>query len=772
MTVLITLTTAGTDVGPFDLYSDVDGYTSSFQTGVSKAILVAGYICTIVPYGTTIIKVQSYGICTNDIYLNVTDDVTTTTTSSSTSSSTSTTTTTTTSYCQSIGAGSGCFNWNFTAGVGGAVVQWTNCNGTPSSSVLGGGDSGSACLCDGQTPSVTSGSLDLITQVGQCEEPTTTTTSTTTATPTTTTTSTTTATPTTTTTSTTTATPTTTTTSTSTAAPTTTTTTSTSTNTTTSTTTSVPLSCPPISNTIRLATLADVGVIPNASVGDLIVFGPNDANQYGPGLYLKNTNTDIETLAPGAKILIRGGYQYSFIGIDTNLAGTLENPIVITNFCGQVETKTFSIIGMSYFKLTGKYDPANKTGDINYQGHAAGYAWSQGKYGIFINVQWVQEGQSLLSINSGIPIGSSVISRTDNYEVEYVESGNGGYSNAFRWDDNNTAYILDNIRIHDNYFHDIKGEAIYMGVAAPSKAGYEIFENLKVYNNRILRCGNESIQIKRIGTGTEIYNNASVNTGLNCQDSQNFATVLWPVNGNTSVNNNLFVGSPGYSAVQWYIVKEPQYTPSATTASFVRNAMLHLGVDETQFAGATGFFMKGFDEINNVNTPNVPPIAQEISNNYWGFFDSTFVVKVVDNYYTAIPTSPIYARDNTYTQKNTFWGGPAPTIDSNNVNGTVNDVSFVNFDYGADFDWSRFRFWDNYAGLNNYTPGWYVSHKSRIYKAIANSTNIEPGVTAGWATYWELKTYNGGLSYLPADDIRVATGNFYNTNNIGLLDNP
>ena len=70
-TVLITLTTAGTDVGPFDLYSDADGYASSFQTGVSKPILVAGYICTIVPDGATIIKVQSYGTCTNNIYINI-----------------------------------------------------------------------------------------------------------------------------------------------------------------------------------------------------------------------------------------------------------------------------------------------------------------------------------------------------------------------------------------------------------------------------------------------------------------------------------------------------------------------------------------------------------------------------------------------------------------------------------------------------------------------------------------------------------------------------
>jgi len=580
---------------------------------------------------------------------------------------------------------------------------------------------------------------------------TTTTTSTTTVAPTTTTTSTTTIAPTTTTTSTTTTT---------TVAPTTT--------TTSTTTTATPVNCPPTSSTVRLATLADVGVIPNASVGDLIVFGPND----GTGIYLKNTNTDIETLAPGAKILIRGGITYDFIGIDTNLAGTLENPIVITNFCGQVESKNLDIVGLSYFKLTGKYDPVNKTGDINYQGHDDGYDWSQGKYGIYINRQWTEQNTSLLSIRSGIPIGASVVSRADNYEVEYVESGNGGYSNAFRWDDNNTFDILDNIRIHDNYFHDIAGEAIYMGIAAAQKSGYEIFENLKVYNNRIIRCGAEAIQIKRFGTGTEIYNNVAVSTGLHCVDSQDFATVLWNVNGNTSVNNNLFVGNSGYSPVQWYIVNDPQYTPSATTASFVRNAMLRLGVDETLYAGAVGFFMKAQDEINGGNIPNVPPIAQEISDNYFGFFDSTYTSQVVENYYTATTGSPIFARNNTYTQKNTFWGGNSPTVDSNNVSGSVSDVSFVNFNYGADFDWSRFRFWQNSANLNNYTSGWYVSHKSKIYKAIASSTGIEPGVTANWQSYWELQTYNGGTSYYPADDLRVSAGNFYNTNNIGLLDKP
>ena len=96
MTVLITLTVAGTDTGPFDLYSDVDGYSSAFETGVSKAALLAGYSSALVPIGTTVIRVKSNGICINYIDLPLT---TTTTTTTSTSS---TTTTTTTAYAGNI----------------------------------------------------------------------------------------------------------------------------------------------------------------------------------------------------------------------------------------------------------------------------------------------------------------------------------------------------------------------------------------------------------------------------------------------------------------------------------------------------------------------------------------------------------------------------------------------------------------------------------------------------------------------------------------------
>ena len=108
MTVLITLTTAGTDTGPFNLYSNVDGYVSAFETGVSKAALLAGYSSALVPNGTTIIRIKSTGTCVNYIDVTVVTTTTTTTTGTPTTTTTTTsvppttTTTTTTSLVSNI----------------------------------------------------------------------------------------------------------------------------------------------------------------------------------------------------------------------------------------------------------------------------------------------------------------------------------------------------------------------------------------------------------------------------------------------------------------------------------------------------------------------------------------------------------------------------------------------------------------------------------------------------------------------------------------------
>jgi len=95
MTVTITLTLAGSDTGPFNLYSNVDGYTSAFQTNVPRGDFLSGFTTGTVPDDTTEILVRSIGVCQRDLYLSVAGAPATTTTTSSTSSTSTTSTSTT-----------------------------------------------------------------------------------------------------------------------------------------------------------------------------------------------------------------------------------------------------------------------------------------------------------------------------------------------------------------------------------------------------------------------------------------------------------------------------------------------------------------------------------------------------------------------------------------------------------------------------------------------------------------------------------------------------
>jgi len=80
MTVLLTLTTAGTDATVFDLYSDIDGFTTAFETGVSKVSLVAGYSSALVPDYTTTVRIQATEKCVNSVDIVLENTTTTTTT--------------------------------------------------------------------------------------------------------------------------------------------------------------------------------------------------------------------------------------------------------------------------------------------------------------------------------------------------------------------------------------------------------------------------------------------------------------------------------------------------------------------------------------------------------------------------------------------------------------------------------------------------------------------------------------------------------------------
>jgi hypothetical protein len=64
-TVKITTSSVGADSGPYNLFSDATGFTSAFETNISKAALIAGFVSYNVPDATTIIRVRSLAPCNN-----------------------------------------------------------------------------------------------------------------------------------------------------------------------------------------------------------------------------------------------------------------------------------------------------------------------------------------------------------------------------------------------------------------------------------------------------------------------------------------------------------------------------------------------------------------------------------------------------------------------------------------------------------------------------------------------------------------------------------
>jgi hypothetical protein len=153
MTVLIYLTTAGAGTGPFNLYSNVDGYVTPFETGVAKASLTTppGYTTALVPNGTTTIRVQSTGACTNyiDIVIGATTTTTTTSGALTTTTTASPTTTTTTTLTPAE-----CGNFSLEGGISGRTFNYTNCDGIPQTTVVNAGDATSDCI---QLPYVAAG---------------------------------------------------------------------------------------------------------------------------------------------------------------------------------------------------------------------------------------------------------------------------------------------------------------------------------------------------------------------------------------------------------------------------------------------------------------------------------------------------------------------------------------------------------------------------------------------------------------------------------------
>jgi hypothetical protein len=70
--ITITIAAAGTDTGPFNIYTNLD-YVTPINTGVLKADLLAGFVTSAVPNGATSVRVKSNNAnCVNYVDMTIT----------------------------------------------------------------------------------------------------------------------------------------------------------------------------------------------------------------------------------------------------------------------------------------------------------------------------------------------------------------------------------------------------------------------------------------------------------------------------------------------------------------------------------------------------------------------------------------------------------------------------------------------------------------------------------------------------------------------------
>lgn len=451
--------------------------------------------------------------------------------------------------------------------------------------------------------------------------------------------------------------------------------------------------------------------------------------------------------------------DYDFINMSNLPVRTMDRPLVITNYGGQVRIGadhyyTASLNGGAGWVFTGRYNKRLKTGDAGYTGHMNGrYANSTGTYGIEISH----------SNASGIGIGG----RATDFELDYIEIGHVGFAGLLIKTNDDPTALMDNVKIHDLYIHDTESEGVYIGNTAGDPNTQHKITNLKFYNNRVIRSGTEGLQLVNMGDGVEVYNNVFFLNALAWKDTfqiyQDGCFQYGSRAGRSSIHHNIFIGSAnhlfiiGLSAgagevltlgVDRVYVHDNYFSHSrdffgyilrrdsnqVTTLRFENNYISNINFHYNEISPDTTDSNTIFRASNNKQNP------QEYINNYWSGPE-----KFIDY----------------FTETNMTVG---PVTSAGNVNEPIARIVFNNVSLPDDFDYHRIERWVGRSELYDidvyYETGDYVMYGTTLYECIeagSHTNKVPPDNPATWKA----------LSPA-ADDVRLCPCSPYQ--GIGLMD--
>ncbi len=228
---------------------------------------------------------------------------------------------------------------------------------------------------------------------------------------------------------------------------------------------------------------------------------------------------------------------------------TAARPLVITNHGGQVVigfnptgNYIWSINGGAHWILTGRSDADSQTGDPAFLGHACGnYPASPGHYGFLSDDDYALAAPYL---HMGVAVGGGATE----FEIEYLEVTRSGFAGIRLLNDPMMNLPMRHVRVHDAYIHDTAGEGFYFGwTGAPPS---NLLPGLEIYNCRILRAGNEALQIQDLGDASHIHHNTFVSGGLHWLDNglgryQDSNSQVLVRSGTIEFDHNVFIDGAG-----------------------------------------------------------------------------------------------------------------------------------------------------------------------------------------------------------------------------------
>ncbi|CAH1201879.1 hypothetical protein PAECIP111891_01842 [Paenibacillus allorhizoplanae] len=434
-----------------------------------------------------------------------------------------------------------------------------------------------------------------------------------------------------------------------------------------------------------------------------------------------------------------GNYQYIKLG---NLPQrTASNPLIITNYGGQVKVSgtysyTLSIEGGKHWILTGKYDSVLKTGHVNFQGHQNGnYLTSAGKYGI--------------EVGRNDSNGISVSKNATNFELTHIEVAHAGFAGLLIKTDGVPTATMDGVKIHDMYIHDSESEGMYIGNTSSDISKQHIFTNLEIFNNRVLRSGTEGIQLTNMGDGVKVYNNVVVMNALDWKDPfqqwQDGTFQYGQRTGSAEIYNNVFIGTAS-TLFTLRFSAAPGETPDPTD-----EVVMH----DNYFSHSRDIFAYIHD------TPSNYASKFRFENN---------VIRQINFHYDEIPGGHVnsnkmfYVSDNTHNPmvftNNTRDGGQVfidsiagnngtlgnITATGNTTNASLAPIKFKDVaPFSSTFDWSLVERWDDYSDLYavpiyfNYGDYVYDFPTGNLYKNVEAGTHTGKNPATNPAT-WSLLT--------------------------------